>query len=231
MAKIAGVKLCQAYRRQYGCDFISALPTNLYGGRQLRPLNSHVVPALIARMHAAKVNNAAEVEIWGTGRSRREFLHVDDLADACVHLLKVYGDDAVDSANPWINVGCGADMTIAELAEQVRAVVGSRAGCATTPSAVDGTPQKLLDVSRLSALGWHADPARSGLAATSSLVPIRHPDAHWRQRRRPNGDVDPAARNDRLRPSRPGGRIAPETPMSRRPWQIVQTEVTVLMLN
>ena len=116
IAKIAGIKLCQAYRRQYGCDFISAMPTNLYGpGDNFDLLGSHVVPALIRKMHEAKIAGAAEVEIWGTGRPRREFLHVDDLADACVHLLKVY------SGEMHINVGCGADLTIAELAEKVRA--------------------------------------------------------------------------------------------------------------
>ena len=135
VAKIAGIKLCQAYRRQYGCDFISAMPTNLYGpGDNFDLLKaSHVVPALIAKMHAAKVNGAAEVEIWGTGPPRREFLYVDDLADACVHLLRLMATRR-STARPWINVGCGADVTIAELAEQVRRVVGFEGGCATTPS-------------------------------------------------------------------------------------------------
>ena len=168
VAKIAGIKLCQAYRCQYGCDFISALPTNLYGpGDNFDLLSSHVVPALIAKMHAARAANAAEVEIWGTGRPRREFLHVDDLADACVHLLKVYGDEAVDGASPWINVGCGADLTIAELAEQVRAVVGFEGRLRYDTERPDGTPQKLLDVSRLTALGWQPRiPLEQGLAAT-----------------------------------------------------------------
>ena len=162
VAKIAGLKLCQAYRRQYGCDFISALPTNLYGpGDNFDPLTSHVVPGLIARMHAAKTAGAPEVEIWGTGRPRREFLHVDDLADACVHLLEVYDDEAP------INVGCGADLTIAELAEKVRAVVGFTGRLRFDPTRPDGTPRKLLDVSRLSALGWQPRiPLDQGLAAT-----------------------------------------------------------------
>jgi GDP-L-fucose synthase len=151
VAKIAGIKLCQAYRRQYGCDFISAMPANLYGpGDNFDLLSGHVVPALIARMHAAKAAGAAEVEIWGTGRPRREFLHVDDLADACLHLLKVY------SAEVPINVGCGADLSIAELAEKVRAVVGFKGRLRFDPGRPEGTPQKLLDVSRLSALGWRA---------------------------------------------------------------------------
>jgi GDP-L-fucose synthase len=149
IAKIAGVKLCQAYRRQYGSDFISALPSNLYGpGDNFDLLSSHVVPALIAKMHAAKAAGAAEVEIWGTGRPRREFLHVDDLADACVHLLEVYSDEAP------INVGCGADLTIAELAELVRAAVGFEGRLRFNSARPDGTPQKLLDVARLNALGW-----------------------------------------------------------------------------
>jgi GDP-L-fucose synthase len=162
IAKIAGVKLCQAYRRQYGSDFISALPSNLYGpGDNFDLLSSHVVPALIAKMHAAKVAGAAEVEIWGTGRPRREFLHVDDLADACVHLLEAYSDEAP------INVGCGADLTIAELAELVRAAVGFEGRLRFDPARPDGTPQKLLDVARLGALGWRPQiPLERGLAAT-----------------------------------------------------------------
>jgi GDP-L-fucose synthase len=189
VAKIAGLKLCQAYRRQYGCDFISVMPTNLYGpGDNFDLLSSHVVPALIAKTHAAKEAGAPEVEVWGTGRPGREFLHVDDLADACVYLLKVYGDDAVHGSSPWINVGCGADLTIAELAEKVRAVVGfggrlrfepdprlvrglrpedlARGG-GWAPGSVDGTPRKLLDVSRLTALGWRPRiPLDQGLAQT-----------------------------------------------------------------
>jgi GDP-L-fucose synthase len=162
VAKIAGLKLCQAYRRQYGCDFISALPTNLYGpGDNFDPMTGHVVPGLIARIHAAKVAGAPAVEIWGTGRPRREFLHVDDLADACVRLLQGYSDEAP------INVGCGADLTIAELAEKVRAAVGFSGQLRFDATRPDGTPQKLLDVSRLSALGWQPRiPLDQGLAAT-----------------------------------------------------------------
>jgi GDP-L-fucose synthase len=168
VAKIAGVKMCQAYRRQYGSDFISALPTNLYGpGDNFDLLSSHVVPALIAKMHAAKVAGAAEVEIWGSGRPRREFLHVDDLADACVHLLEAYGGEAVDESSPWINVGCGADLTIAELAEKVRRVVGFAGRLRYDAGRPDGTPQKLLDVTRLTALGWQPRiRLDQGLAAT-----------------------------------------------------------------
>ena len=149
IAKIAGIKLCQAYRRQYGCDFISAMPTNLYGpGDNFDLMSSHVVPALIAKMHAAKAQGADEVEIWGTGRPRREFLHVDDLADACVHLLQVYSDEL------HINVGCGEDLTIAELAETVRTVVGFQGRLRYDSERPDGTPRKLLDTARLTALGW-----------------------------------------------------------------------------
>jgi GDP-L-fucose synthase len=162
VAKIAGIKLCQAYRRQYGCDFISALPTNLYGpGDNFDPLTSHVVPGLIAKMHAATTARSEEVEIWGTGRPRREFLHVDDLADACVHLLKAYSHEMP------INVGCGTDMTIAELAEKVRAIVNYPGRLRYNPSRPDGTPRKLLDTSRLSTLGWTPHiPLDRGLADT-----------------------------------------------------------------
>jgi GDP-L-fucose synthase len=149
IAKITGIKLCQAYRRQHGCDFISAMPTNLYGpGDNFDLMGSHVVPALIAKTHAAKESGAAEVEIWGTGTPRREFLHVDDLADACVHLLKVYSDEM------HINVGCGEDLTIAELADTVRRVVGFKGELRFNTERPDGTPRKLLDVGRLKGLGW-----------------------------------------------------------------------------
>jgi GDP-L-fucose synthase len=160
IAKIAGIKLCQAYRRQYGCDFISAMPTNLYGpGDNFDLLSSHVVPALIAKMHAAKEAGAPEVEIWGTGKPRREFLHVDDVADACVHLLKVY------SGEMHINVGSGEDLTIAELAEKVRAAVGFAGRLRYNAERPDGTPRKLLDTSRLEALGWRPKiPLEQGLA-------------------------------------------------------------------
>jgi GDP-L-fucose synthase len=160
IAKIAGIKLCQAYRRQYGCDFISAMPTNLYGpGDNFDLLTSHVVPALIAKMHAAKEAGANEVEIWGTGKPRREFLHVDDLADACLHLLKIY------SGEIHINVGCGEDLTIADLAEKIRAAVGFAGRLRYNSERPDGTPRKLLDTSRLEALGWRPRiPLEPGLA-------------------------------------------------------------------
>jgi GDP-L-fucose synthase len=151
IAKIAGIKLCQAYRRQYGFDAISLMPTNLYGpGDNFHPQNSHVLPALIRRFHEAKFAAVPSVTIWGTGTPRREFLHVDDLADACVFLLRNYDDEQI------VNVGVGADQTILELAQTIARVVGYGGEILTDPSKPDGTPRKLLDVSRLHALGWQA---------------------------------------------------------------------------
>jgi GDP-L-fucose synthase len=151
VAKIAGLKLCQYYRKQYGVMFHSAMPTNLYGpSDNYHSENSHVLPALIRRFHEAKEAGRAEVAAWGTGSPRREFLHVDDLADACAFLLKL--------ADPpdWINVGLGTDVTIKELTETVASVVGFRGRVAWDASKPDGTPRKLLDVSRLTGLGWKA---------------------------------------------------------------------------
>ncbi len=151
IAKIAGIKLCQAYRRQYGCDFISVMPTNLYGpGDNFDLASSHVVPALIAKVHHAKVTGADAVEIWGTGSPKREFLYVDDLADAVEHVMRTY------SGEEHINIGTGTDVTIAELAELVAKVVGFTGRLVFDPSKPDGSPRKLLDVSRLQALGWTA---------------------------------------------------------------------------
>jgi GDP-L-fucose synthase len=160
VAKIAGIKLCQAYRRQYGCDFISAMPTNLYGPFDNFDLtSSHVLPALIRRFHDAKVEGRAEVTIWGTGTPRREFLHVDDLADACLFLMRSY------DAPEHINVGTGEDLTIRELAELVREIVHPGARIAQDVSKPDGPPRKLLDVGRLKALGWmHRIGLREGIA-------------------------------------------------------------------
>ncbi len=149
MAKIAGIKLCQAYRRQYGCDFISAMPTNLYGiGDNFDLQSSHVMPALMAKMHAAKLAGASSVTIWGTGTPRREFLYVEDCADALVFLMKNYSEEE------HVNVGSGADLTIHELAEIIRRIVGFEGEIVTDPSKPDGTPRKLLDVSRLASWGW-----------------------------------------------------------------------------
>jgi GDP-L-fucose synthase len=149
IAKIAGIKMCQAYRRQYGFNAISLMPTNLYGpGDNFDLQNSHVLPALIRRFHEAKVRGDAEVTIWGTGTPRREFLHVDDLAGAVVHLMRTYDGEEV------VNVGCGEDIRIVDLAGLVARVVGYEGLVGVDPSRPDGTPRKLLDVTRLSALGW-----------------------------------------------------------------------------
>jgi len=162
VAKIAGIKLCQAYRRQYGCDFISAMPTNLYGPNDNFDLtSSHVVPALIRRFHDAKVGGRSEVVIWGTGAPKREFLHVDDLADACAFIMEHYDGDM------QINVGTGEDLSIRELAEMVREIVYRQAKLTFDATKPDGTPRKLLDVSRLHALGWrHRVPLRQGIVST-----------------------------------------------------------------
>ena len=161
LAKIAGIKLIEAYRRQYGADFISVMPTNLYGpGDNYHPEHSHVPAALIRRMHEAKVSGAPTVTIWGSGQPRREFLSVDDLADACIFVLKRY------SGSKFLNVGTGKDITIAEFAQLVADVVGYRGRFVFDTSRPDGAPQKLLDVSELTRLGWHAQiPLRDGIAA------------------------------------------------------------------
>ncbi|MFM8945335.1 MAG: GDP-L-fucose synthase family protein, partial [Actinomycetota bacterium] len=162
VAKIAGIKLCQAYRRQYGSDFISAMPTNLYGPNDNFDLSSsHVLPALIRKFHDAKANGSTDVEIWGTGSPMREFLHVDDLADACLFLMEHYSDDS------HINVGTGVDLSIRELAEKVRQIVNPGANLRFDTSKPDGTPRKVLDVSRLRNLGWSpAHDLDSGIRST-----------------------------------------------------------------
>nr|WP_281180020.1 GDP-L-fucose synthase [Croceicoccus bisphenolivorans] len=149
IAKIAGIKLCQAYAREYGCDFISAMPTNLYGpGDNYHPENSHVLPALIRKAHEAKIAGADAITVWGSGTPRREFLHVDDLADACIFLLQRYS-----GAMP-INVGSGKDLPIAELAGIVAEVVGFAGDIALDSEKPDGTPRKLMSGDRLAAMGW-----------------------------------------------------------------------------
>lgn len=161
VAKIAGMKLVEAYRRQYGADFISVMPTNLYGpGDNYHPDHSHVPAALIRRFHEAKVEGRPEVVVWGTGTPKREFLAVDDLADACVFVVKNYSGDRT------INIGSGTDISIADFARLVAEVVGFRGRIVFDPSRADGSPRKLLDVSRLTGLGWCARiPLRDGLAA------------------------------------------------------------------
>jgi GDP-L-fucose synthase len=160
IAKIAGIKLCQAYRRQHGRDFISAMPTNLYGpGDNFDLTSSHVMPALIRKAHEAKVSGAAQITVWGTGTPRREFLHVDDCADACVHLMKTYSDDS------HVNVGSGEDITILELTQLVNAVVGFTGAIVQDLSKPDGTPRKLMSAAKLRALGWAPSIAlRDGVA-------------------------------------------------------------------
>lgn len=151
IAKIAGIKMAEAYRSQYGSDFISVMPTNLYGpGDNYHPELSHVVAALIRRFHEAKVSGAKSVIVWGTGTPRREFLYVDDMADACVHLMKSY------SGTELVNIGTGEDIAIAEFARVVAEIVGYRGKISFDTSRPDGTPRKLLDIGRLEQLGWRA---------------------------------------------------------------------------
>jgi GDP-L-fucose synthase len=159
VAKIAGIKLCEAYRLQHGADFISVMPTNLYGpGDNYHPQDSHVPAALLRRFHEAKIAGSASVTVWGTGKPRREFLAVDDLADACVFVMKCYSD------LQFLNVGTGEDITIAEFAGLIADVVGFHGKIEFDVSRPDGAPQKLLDVSAINALGWRAQtPLRDGL--------------------------------------------------------------------
>lgn len=170
LAKIAGIKLCDTYRAQYGCNFISAMPTNLYGPNDNFDLaSSHVLPALIRKFHDAKVASSPTVEVWGSGTPRREFLHVDDLADACLFLMRHY-----EAPGP-INVGTGLDVTIKELAETVRDIVAPGVELTFDSSKPDGTPRKVLDVSRLAALGWTAStPLRAGIEATYEWFLAHH---------------------------------------------------------
>lgn len=149
IAKIAGIKLCDAYRSQYGCNFISVMPTNLYGPNDNYDLEkSHVLPALLRKFHYAKVNNKPEVVIWGSGKPLREFLHADDMADACYYLMKNYDDAG------FVNIGTGKDLSIAELANMIKGIVGYEGALTFDSTKPDGTPRKLLDVSRLHSMGW-----------------------------------------------------------------------------
>jgi GDP-L-fucose synthase len=162
IAKIAGIKLCQAYSREYGANFISAMPTNLYGPNDNFDLvSSHVLPALLKKAHTSKVESQRELVVWGSGNPRREFLHVDDLAAACVFLLEKYDSPEI------VNVGCGEDISIRELAELICEVVGFKGELAWDTTKPDGTPRKLLDVSKIQALGWqHRIALRDGIART-----------------------------------------------------------------
>ena len=151
IAKIAGIKLCETYRHQYGANFISAMPTNLYGpGDNYDLETSHVLPALLRKIHTAKVNGHPSVPLWGTGSPKREFLHVDDLAEACVHLMDTY------SGEEWVNVGTGEDLSIKSLAELICDIVGYTGALDWDTSKPDGTPRKLMNVDRINALGWKA---------------------------------------------------------------------------
>ena len=151
IAKIAGIKMCDAYRSQYGCNFILVMPTNLYGPNDNYDLkNSHVLPALLRKFHDAKVNDDPEVTVWGSGTPRREFLHADDMADACVFLMENYNDEGL------INIGVGEDLSIKELAELIKEITGYKGNIVFDSSKPDGTPRKLMDVSKISSHGWRA---------------------------------------------------------------------------
>jgi len=173
IAKIAGIKMCESYNRQYGTKFIAVMPTNLYGpGDNFHPENSHVLPALIRRFHEAKVQDAPEVVVWGSGTPRRELLYVDDMAGGCVHLLQMSDEqiapELLSYPKPcFVNLGTGEDVTIRELAETVRTVVGYRGELIFDATKPDGTPRKLEDVSRIHALGWqHAVSLKQGITDT-----------------------------------------------------------------
>ena len=173
VAKIAGIKLCQAYRKQHGCDFISAMPTNLYGpGDNYDLEKSHVIPAMLRKMHEAKVAGAPSVTLWGTGTPLREFLHVDDLADALLFLMQNYSDHS------HVNVGVGHDLTIRELAETVRSVVSFEGELVFDTGKPDGTPRKLVDSGLINGLGWQAKiPLEQGLAAVYAWFAEHHAEA------------------------------------------------------
>lgn len=159
IAKIAGIKLCEAYRDQYGCNFISVMPTNLYGiNDNYHPENSHVLPALIRRFHEAKVDSTSQVAIWGSGTPKREFLYADDMAEACIYLMETYNE------KEFLNIGTGEDISILDLAHLVAQVIGYQGDIVTNPEKPDGTPRKLMDVSKLHQLGWkHSTSLREGI--------------------------------------------------------------------
>ncbi len=170
IAKIAGIKMCDAYRAQYGCNFISVMPTNLYGPNDNYDLStSHVLPAMVRKFHEAKVNGSKEVVIWGTGTPRREFLHADDLADACLFLMDKYNEGG------FVNIGVGEDIEIRELARLISDIVGFKGSIVQDTSKPDGTPRKLMDVSKLHAMGWKARiPLREGIAGVYKLFSAGH---------------------------------------------------------
>ena len=169
IAKIAGIKLCENYRKQYGCNFISAMPTNLYGPNDNYDLhNSHVLPALLRKFHEAKLEGKEKVEVWGSGSPKREFLHVNDLADACLHLMEKYDGEE------WFNIGTGEDISIRELAEMIKEITGFEGELMFDSSKPDGTPRKLMDVSKIHATGWkHQIPLKEGIAKVYEQVKSR----------------------------------------------------------
>jgi GDP-L-fucose synthase len=170
IAKIAGIKMCDAYRSQYGCNFISVMPTNLYGPNDNYDLkNSHVLPALIRKFHEAKINNSPYVEIWGTGRPKREFMHVDDLAAACFYLMKIYNEPG------FINIGVGEDISISNLAQLIQDIVGYEGDLKFDTSKPDGTPRKLLDISRLEKSGYKAKIGlKEGISSVYEIFKTRY---------------------------------------------------------
>ena len=189
VAKISAIKLCDAYRRQYGCDFISAMPTNLYGPNDNFDLDSsHVIPGLIAKFAQARADNKDEVMVWGTGTPHREFLHVDDCADGLVHLMMHFSGEGP------VNIGAGADVTISELAQIIAEISGFRGAIRFDPSRPDGTPRKLSDCTRIHALGWSARiPLREGLARTYNWFEGEHGRVHART----HGKFAPATADNR----------------------------------
>lgn len=169
IAKIAGIKMCESYYKQYGCNFISVMPTNLYGLNDKFDLkNSHVLPALLRKFHEAKINKNTSVEIWGTGKAKREFMHVDDMADACVHIMNnAEAKDIYESGISHINIGTGEDISISELAQIIAEIVGFKGSINYDSSKPDGTPRKLLDVTRLRSLGFkHKINLKDGITDT-----------------------------------------------------------------
>ena len=180
VAKIAGIKMCESYNRQFGTDFRSVMPTNLYGPNDnFHPTNSHVVPALIGRFHAAKLQNAPEVVVWGTGAPMRELLHVDDMAEACLHVMNLspaVWSRHIDPRLSHINVGSGVDHSIREIAEEIARAVGFTGKIVFDPAKPDGAPRKLLSVAKINELGWKASiPLRAGLRNAYEWFLQNHP--------------------------------------------------------
>jgi GDP-L-fucose synthase len=195
VAKIAGIEMCQAYNRQFGTRFVSVMPTNLYGpGDSFDLENSHVLPALMRKFHEAKVRGDAEVEVWGTGTARREFLHVDDMADACVYLMERYDGSEI------VNIGCGADIEIGEVARIIKRVVRFEGRIRQDTSKPDGTPRKLLDISRLASMGWSArTPLEAGLVETYAWFrEVFEPESDISSKDQSSGSIPSRTRTPRM---------------------------------